>query len=384
MTASATASEVLPGQLDFAAPRTVREALASMGRTEDVRISPDGSRLVFACYARAQIAVAEVSIERDPSRVAVAIPELTLHEAPWLQEPHGIDFVGNDVLLVADRRAGLQLLRLPSAGSGDAPRRVGSLAPAFGACGSVVVRPGAAGGHDAWVAHNWSDVVARYRIAGDGSIASGDVAVRHGLDLPDGLAVSDDGRWLAVSNHETHDVLVFETDASADPAPVGVLRGVSYPHGLRFAYDDRVLLVADAGAPYVSVFTRAGDAWMGATYPSSWIRVLDRDTFARGHHDPREGGPKGLDVERRTNVLVVTTEQLPVAFFDLEVALTCGADGAAERLVTYELGRLRDLERLRAEADDARAALSAVLETKAWRMTRPARWAYGVARKARR
>jgi hypothetical protein len=384
MTASATASEVLPGQLDFAAPGTVREALASMGRTEDVGISPDGSRLVFACYSHAQIAVAEVSIERDASRVAVSIPELTLHEAPWLQEPHGIDFVGNELLLVADRLAGLQLLRLPSAGSGGAPRRVGSLAPAFGACGSVVVRPSPAGGHDAWVAHNWSDVVARYRIADDGSIAAGEAAVRHGLDLPDGLASSDDGRWLAVSNHETHDVLVFETDSSADPAPFGVLRGVSYPHGLRFANDDRVLLVADAGAPYVSVFTRADDTWMGATYPSSWIRVLDRDTFARGHHDPREGGPKGLDVERRTNVLVVTTEQLPVAFFDLEVALTCGEGGAAERLVAYELDRLRDLERLRAEADDARAALSAVLETKAWRMTRPVRWAYGVARKLSR
>ena len=104
---------MLPGQLDFAAPGTVHEALASMGRTEDVRISPDGSRLVFACYSRAQIAVAEVSIERDASRVAVSIPELTLHEAPWLQEPHGIDFVGNELLLVAARRAGRPHRRRP-------------------------------------------------------------------------------------------------------------------------------------------------------------------------------------------------------------------------------------------------------------------------------
>ena len=52
--------------------------------------------------------------------------------------------------------------------------------------------------------------------------------------------------------------------------------------------------------------------------------------------------------------------------------------------VGYELERLRELERNRTAASDAIARLSAVLDTKAWRLTSPLRSAYGLGLRLRR
>lgn len=382
MATSPPTSEQLAARLAFEAPEEVREALAAMGRTEDVRLSPSGSRLAFACYKRSQIAVAEVAIERGASGVEVEISGLVFHDSPSLRDPHGLDFVDDEHIVVANRAGAIELLRLPAPGDTVATS-LGSIVGDLGAVGSVAVLRRSSGEHEVLAAHNWTDAVARYRIASDGSLAGGEAVLRHRLDLPDGLATSSDGRWLAVSNHNTHDVLVFETETlHAEVAPVGVLRGFAYPHGLRFGDGDRFLVVADAGAPYVDVFERAGESWATASYPATSLRVMDEDTFRRGHHNPREGGPKGLELDPRTNVLVVTAEELPVAFFDLELALELRALRPGADLVRNELERLDDLERSRAETAEARDVLRAVLATRAWRMTKPLRRLSGVLRRS--
>ncbi len=263
--------------------------------------------------------------------------------------------------------------------------QIGSLRSELGAPGSVAVRPLTTGAHELLAVHNWANAITGNQVASDGTLVEGDVVLRRWLDLPDGLALSSDGRWLAVSNHNTHDVLVFErAGLHADSDPVGVLRGVGYPHGLRFVLDDRLLLVADAGAPYVEVFERAGHTWATASYPMTSIRVMDDETFAKGHRNPREGGPKGLDLDPRTNTLVITAETVPLAFFDLDVELERGEGRPASDRVAYELDRLRDLEDGKLATSDAVGQLNAVLDTKAWRLTSPLRSVYGMGLRLRR
>jgi DNA-binding beta-propeller fold protein YncE len=382
--APASPSSVLAGEVAFEAPGHVREELAALGRTEDVRLSPRGTRLAVACYSRSQIAVAELEIARASSdgRLTVAVGQLAFHDAPSLEEPHGVDFVDDETLVVANRGGELTLLRLPPRGTRDPARPLGSLACALGAAGSVVARPAASGETELLVVHNWANALARYRATPDGSITIGETIARRWLDVPDGLAASADGEWLAVSNHSTHDVFVFDaTSLHVDADPLSVLRGVAYPHGLRFVHDDRLLLVADAGAPYVDVFVRPEDGWAGAQYASSAIRIMDEDTFLAGRHSSEEGGPKGIDVDPRTNMLVVTSEAVPLAFFDLDVALERAARRPAADLVRYELDRVADLARAKADAEEARERLRAVLATKAWRATMPLRRAYGALRR---
>jgi DNA-binding beta-propeller fold protein YncE len=99
--------------------------------------------------------------------------------------------------------------------------------------------------------------------------------------------------------------------------PAGILSGVNYPHGVLFSPDDKFVFVADAGAPNVLVYARDGDSWQGLRYPVKSVRVMDDETFLRGRKNPEEGGPKGIDANRDMNVLVTTTTQQILAFYDV-------------------------------------------------------------------
>ena len=105
---------------------------------------------------------------------------------------------------------------------------------------------------------------------GAGCMVSSEVLLRKWLDIPDGVRLSPDRRWIAVSNHSTHDVLLYENVPSLNEHtdPDGILRRVRYPHGLRFSSDGRYLFVADPGAPDVHVYAEDSAGWWGVRHPS--------------------------------------------------------------------------------------------------------------------
>jgi hypothetical protein len=368
-------------QIALELPSEVRDVLRSLGRTEDVRLAPDGRRVAIACYRRDAIAIGDIELARTPSGPKVALTHLELLSSPVLREPHGLDWRDDETLVVANRAGGVALLRLAG----------GELVPIgtpvdVDAPGSLVVRRLDGGSHEVLVSENWQNEIARLVLDEQGEMRVAPAAQRAWLDLPDGVALGREGRWLAVSNHNTHTVFVFDREAEENGDPAAVLRGVDYPHGLRFAADDRMLLVADAGAPHVHVFVRPGEVWRGASFPAATVAVLDDPTFRRGRHNPMEGGPKGIDLDPSTDVLMVTCEELPLAFFDAAVLLErpeeLGVD--ADALLRHELEALGAVRHERQETDRVRAELAAIVATKAWRLTAPARRLYGGLRAARR
>ena len=375
-------------EVGFDAPAAVRDALAGMGRTEDIRLAPNGRRLAFAGYGGGRIAVADVEITASASGPEIAVTSLDQLSFPALREPHGVDFVDDDTLIVADRIAGIFVFRLPAPGGaggltwvdpadGEGPSAV------LDAPGSVVVRS-TGSGHEVLVCENWMNKISRHALA-DGRLAPGEVVAHKWIDVPDGVAISHDRQWLAVSNHNAHSVFVYASSALGEEAdPVAVLRGVRYPHGLRFTTDNGHLVVADAGAPRVHVFAEPDGGWRGVGYPTASIRVMDDETFARGHREIQDGGPKGIDLDPQTNVLVVTSEFLPLAFFDVTEALDRSGNGLGdEALVEYELHVLSEMNRIKDAGDAARASLAEVQQTKAWRLTKPIRGGYGALRRLR-
>ena len=379
----AVTEAVRPLEIPFEAPPEVRDGLAGMGRTEDVRLSPRGDRIAFACYRRDRIAIADVEIARGADGPLITISSFAELASPSLREPHGIDFLDDETLVIANRAGAVGVFGLPARGSGGelTPLADGATGPAAGdGPGSVAVHVHADGSREVLICSNWANTITRHAVA-DRSLLDGEIVACRWLAIPDGIAISRDGEWLAVSNHSAHCAFLYLRATWGDDAePVGILRGVEYPHGLRFDDCDRRLLVADAGAPRVHVFA-ADDGWRGVRYPVASVVVLDERRFEAAQTNPQEGGPKGIDVDPDGRVLVVTSESVPLAFFDLDSAADSASSDAAS--IRYELARLAEDERAAAEAAEVRAALAELRSTRAWRLTKPLRAANGVARNLR-
>ena len=322
----------------------VARGLAEVGRTEDLRFSPDGRRIAIAGFARRTVVLVDVEVTGASGAVPTVTIDGLVVAATDLAQPHGLDWLDAETLVVGDRDGGVALIGVPPGGPGVHSAQVSSrpipgsdrlLGP-----GSVAVVEGTDGPPEVLVCCNWANEVVRLSL-GDESAdpVDAEVWLRRGLDLPDGVAVSSDGRWVAVSNHDEQQILVYDRAAAVRPvdrAPAGVLRGTRYPHGLRFTADGGHLLVADAGAPVVHVYGAGDDGWQVAGYPLGAVRVVPDAAFRAGHHRHDEGGPKGIDLDPSGRLLAVTTEHRPLGFVDLAAALRRPPPIDPEELAAYE------------------------------------------------
>jgi hypothetical protein len=247
----------------------------------------------------------------------------------YLNHPHGLDFIDEDNIVTANRDGSILIFQLPL----DRNPKQLELKPleVFGTFehvdtpGSVAVFRESSSLFDILICNNYSNVVTKHRIELNNSICvrSSEVIASKWLDIPDGISVSANSNWMAISNHSTHCVLLYKNmqtmDASSEPD--GILGCVRYPHGLRFCSNDSVILVADAGSPFVHVYVAGPDEWEGVRTPRLSLKTLSDEEFSSGRYNPQEGGPKGIDVTRDLSLFVTTNECRPLAFFDLQAVL---------------------------------------------------------------
>ena len=305
----------------------VSAALSGLGRTEDVRFSPDGSRISIAGYRKDTCLIMSVTVQSKDGDFSVALSDAMTISSDAFVEPHGFDFIGNDRLVVANRMGAVAVFRLPPQETGSirlAPERIIRRIGVSGRVrspGSVAVRNASFGRVEILVCNNYQHLVSAHQffpgLRFPGSW--GRIALRAQMQVPDGIAISQADRCVAVSSHLTHEVLVYDAARRLRPEnePVARLHGVSYPHGLRFTEDGARLFVADAGAPYIMVYDRPEAGWVGSISPVARFRPIDDDVFLSSRTGPDEGGPKGLDLHPAGNIVAVTNEAQPLAFFSL-------------------------------------------------------------------
>jgi len=358
-----TASRELFSPLEVLVPADVAAVIDTIGRTEDIALSPDGTRLLIAGFEANVLALVVFEIDSTNSeRPVIELTGVTFVTDPLLAQPHGVDFLTDTTILVANRASEVLIIEVPSPDEGrfgchnyrsaakvllnhESPASVrtpGSLAiRRFGNLAEVVV------------CNNYVHDVTRHVI----DLADSPVAVDHevlinsGLQIPDGVAVSPSGTWLAISNHLTHEVLIYRYDEHlrADAEPCGRLQRMSYPHGLRFSADERHLLVADAGLPYIHAYAADDRDWTGSRQPARTARLMDDDTFGRGRYNPQEGGPKGLAFVS-DDVIVVTSEHQRLGFFSrhdlfsgpMQTVLHDDADRLAITRISHRLSDATD------------------------------------------
>lgn len=313
--------------LPFSPSAAVARCLGTLGRTEDVVFSPDETRLAIAGFTENKILVIQIKVVTENGAMCVQSDHcVELHCADF-KKPHGISWIDADTLVVANRKGDVIVVPVPAATGAGQVIRVEPLLRLSEGQGDLIRSPGSVDivrfndqDFDILVCNNYQNYVSRHIVQRRNGIAvlAGARLFEHDLKVPDSIAISSDGDLVAVSNHDRQRIDVFpnHADSGTQTQPLFSLGVASYPHGLRFAMDDRLILVADAGAPFVHVFARDGVAWKTAGEALVSLKIMEDDTFRRGQSNPQEGGPKGLDVLDDGSMFVVSCEEVPIAFFD--------------------------------------------------------------------
>ena len=351
--------------IEYEAPDAIRAVLAAPGRTEDVRFSPSGGRVAIAMFDRNQIVVLGIEITRSTAGPGVTVRRCVLLESRTLHGPHGLAFLDENTLVVASRHGGVEVYCVPDSEGlitrcAVTPSQTLSAAlDPFKEPSALTVVPAGRDTHDVYVCDNAADTVVRIRLSAGTTFRQQEATtpLRRWLSVPDSVAVSRDGGWLAISNHGTNDVLLFDTatDLHADTLPAGLLRGMRFPHGLCFSPDDQHLFVCDAEAPFVHVFTRGSKGWRGIHRPWATVQVMSEAIFERGHIGRGDGGPKGFDIDPISGLAVTACAEEPLTFFALERLLT-----EADRVGRSEHGVLTSLDYELVALDERRRTMLAL------------------------
>ena len=372
--------------IDYDAPQAVRSVIEQIQRAEDVTFSPNNRRLAITDFDRDVIAIADLEItfvhEHGP-RVAIAdVAEFSSHV---FHAPHGVDFIDDDTIIVVSREGDITVHGLPRSDAGAqrveltpidlAPGR--GFGPVLGP-NAVSVAVDESGDAEVLVCNFYGHTVTSHVFHRNGSarceVTINEVLLCNHLSRPDGVAVSPDGAWIAVSILDPPRLLLYERLALCDKGsdPHAILRGVWHPHGLRFGADSRSLFVADASTPYVHVYARPGSTWRGVhLQPDESVRVIDEDLFQPGL-GPGRCGTKGVDIDRSGRVLAVTCEQQPLAFFDVAAILDRSAGLPADhaRQLSYELS---EMEHERTVEARHQARIASIVGGRSYRLTKPLR-----------
>jgi hypothetical protein len=318
--------EDLAPRIDYSAPEHVREVIAKLGRTEDVRFSPSNRRLAVAAFRQNRIVFFDISVASSGGSTSVALGNVFEFSSRHLDHPHGLDFVDDDRILVTNRNGLVCLFELPAEASGCIDLEPVAIIQSeiIASPGSVAVVNRGQGRAEALVCNNYIHTITRHALdAGSKPEDTEGLVLKKWLNIPDGISVSREGQWVAVSNHGTHAVLIYEDLPRLNEAsdPVGILRHTDYPHGLRFTADDRFIVVADAGSPYLSIYGKDESGWRGLRKPLLSFRALSQEDFLRGRYNVEEGGVKGVDIDAAGKVIACTCEGQPLVFFDFEAIL---------------------------------------------------------------
>jgi hypothetical protein len=375
--------------------------MARIGRTEDVQFSPSGHLLAVAGFNENRLLILEVEAGWG-TEVTIALGGPLQVESAALQRPHGLCWVDERTLVVANRAGRLVIFELPENPKSSrvhlSPIRIfgDEVTDLVKTPGSVSVAHVGLDLLELIVCNNYVHHVSRLLVDRRNGYAliSSEILTNGGIDVPDGVAYSPSGDWIAVSNHGHHNVLLFRNDRDLDEAsrPQAVLNSVNFPHGVRFADDGKVVLVADAGSPFVLLYRSDGD-WSGEFKPETSVRVMSDETFKRGRSNPAEGGPKGIDVTRDGKLMVVSCEENPFAFFDVRSLVErretprprnmSEAETARETLLRYmALGQMKVDQETAAVRSAIEYEMGVMLRSRSWRLTAPLRRATAALRRA--
>ncbi len=344
--------------IDYQCSQEVEQALVNLGRTEDILVSPNNKRLALAGFTANTILILHVEFSTKDSKHEIHIVDYLKCTSPYLSSPHGLFWINDETLIVANREANITIFKIPKEIPPSHTMRLDLLhaihtddVDELSSPGSLFVSKVSKNILEILVCNNYVHHVTQHLLSyipdqNKYETISSSIMLDRNLQIPDGITKSPDGCWIAVSNHNTHEVYVYDASKRLDPKsmPSAILQGMSYPHGVRFFQNGRVLIVTDGAQPNTYLF-EIDHKWEGIYKPSKTLQTMSNDIFKKGHCNPQEGGPKGIALVADQTAFVTTSDMQPLAFFDLrelhlsnsEVPAKCGSN---ETVIVHHLAAM--------------------------------------------
>jgi hypothetical protein len=123
-----------------------------------------------------------------------------------------------------------------------------------------------------------------------------------------------------------------------------------------------------------------------ARSPLKSIRVVTDENFLLGRESTQDGGPKGIDLDHSTSILVTTCKVQPLAFFDLAgILVRISRTTADEEQKALEMKYELDVQdEFLAIQDKFKDEIAQIKNSRSWRITAPLRWTGSLLRALRR
>lgn len=318
--------------IPFRCVPAVQNTIDRIDRTEDVCFSPDGTLLAIASYYINKIFIFKLELQQDHGKLQILLTDYLEINSSNFDHPHGIGWFDNQTIIVANRKANPAVIPLPTIWPND---RVCNLRPIqtlkFGKLAVPDVQKVGANSNlcvskldqnlfAVYVCSNNGNVVTHHILNANNNfqVENSKILLKKDLKVPDGVRVSDNGNWIAVSNHLCDCVHVYSTqsDLTVESAALALLKGTLFPHGLGFYDDDRIIVVSDSGAPFVHFYYSPTGDWNGEFLPVYTMQVISNEDFTELHVKKSDGGPKGISIF--SNILAVTSQKIILKFVDLD------------------------------------------------------------------
>jgi WD40 repeat protein len=316
----------------YSSPPEVEKVISAMGRTEDMKFSPDYQWLAITSYSDNKIYLFSTSAMYSNNEKLIEIGKFLIIRSSCLHEPHGVSFFDNEHIIVASRAGLIDILKIPEDAARNAEINIDPIATIKSSYKCRIKNPGSIDylkvdneNFRVLSCNTYIHTITSHNINLNKKrkVKNEGVLIRKDLAIPDGICISPDRKWVAVSNHSTGTVLLYglDPDLNKKTEPCGVLEGIVCPHAIRFSKDGDMLFVADAGSPYMHIYKTADGDWCSTRKPYKSIRMLNEDVFSLGRYNAEEGGIKGIDINHNESILAVTCEHLQLAFYDLDDVL---------------------------------------------------------------
>jgi len=328
--------------LQYQSTPQVQDVLAKMKRTEDLCFSPNRTQMAIAAFCSNRILVFQTRFEASAEIPRIYIDDYIEISSTTLRKPHGLAFIGEHTLVVANRAGAVNIFTLPEMGDDqkqfnlDPIRTIGDGRFCnLDSPGSIDAYHIGKGVYRLLICNNYGHTVTTaYVFMKPRCMVLGHhVLLEKALEIPDGVCVSSDQKWIAISNHIPSKLLIYPNRPTLHRRsdPVAVLHGMDCPHGVRFFENDQKIIVVDSADPTLCIYATGDQGWKGDYYPVRTLRILDDITFQLGRYNVEEGGPKGIDLDPVSGVAAVTCEHQPLSFYDLRSLLETDSKPAATR-----------------------------------------------------